>query len=314
MDRGAPGGVQFPCHPGDRGALPALGPGGPRARGAPRRRPASRPARRAAAQPGHHGGRGAAGDGAKRAGTDMDPARHGALRRRALHRRAGADLRGGGRRRRGGARRRPRMDAADGARRRPSRGGGGRAGPRPAARPRASPRAGPDGALGGARGGRVARLLLSVGLRRRVAARRGARGHALGGDRGPRAACPRHARNVVGGARHPAAGASGWRPGSRSRWRREGHSSRCRPGPARDSSRRSGMRATPCRISWRSTKGSTSRSRWRWRRSRWRARRGEFTPDRHLTVRIATRFWTYSAALWGVGFPLVHLAPFLFAR
>jgi cytochrome c oxidase subunit 3 len=45
-----------------------------------------------------------------------------------------------------------------------------------------------------------------------------------------------------------------------------------------------------------------------------RAWRGDFAPDRHLAVRIATRFWTYAAALWVVGLPLVHLAPFLFAR
>jgi hypothetical protein len=45
-----------------------------------------------------------------------------------------------------------------------------------------------------------------------------------------------------------------------------------------------------------------------------RARRGDFAPDRHLAVRITTRFWTYAALLWAVGFPLVHLAPFLFAR
>jgi cytochrome c oxidase subunit I+III len=45
-----------------------------------------------------------------------------------------------------------------------------------------------------------------------------------------------------------------------------------------------------------------------------RARRGDFAPDRHLAVRIATRFWSYAAALWVVGYPLVHLAPFLFAR
>lgn len=44
-----------------------------------------------------------------------------------------------------------------------------------------------------------------------------------------------------------------------------------------------------------------------------RAWRGDFSPGRHLAVRITTRFWTYSAALWLVGFPLVHLAPFLFA-
>lgn len=45
-----------------------------------------------------------------------------------------------------------------------------------------------------------------------------------------------------------------------------------------------------------------------------RARLGDFAPDRHLAVRIATRFWTYAALLWVVGFPLVHLAPFLFVR
>ena len=43
-----------------------------------------------------------------------------------------------------------------------------------------------------------------------------------------------------------------------------------------------------------------------------RARRGDFTPDRHVAVRIFVRFWSYAAALWVVGFPLVHLAPFLF--
>jgi cytochrome c oxidase subunit I+III len=45
-----------------------------------------------------------------------------------------------------------------------------------------------------------------------------------------------------------------------------------------------------------------------------RARRGDFTRDRHLAVRIATRFWSYASLLWVVGFPLVHMAPFLFAR
>ncbi|WP_204623469.1 cbb3-type cytochrome c oxidase subunit I [Crenalkalicoccus roseus] len=45
-----------------------------------------------------------------------------------------------------------------------------------------------------------------------------------------------------------------------------------------------------------------------------RARRGDFAPQRHLAVRIATRFWSYAVLLWIVGFPLVHLAPWLFAR
>jgi cytochrome c oxidase subunit 3 len=45
-----------------------------------------------------------------------------------------------------------------------------------------------------------------------------------------------------------------------------------------------------------------------------RARRGDFAPDRHLAVRIAVRFGTFAAGLWLVGFPLVHLAPWLFLR
>lgn len=45
-----------------------------------------------------------------------------------------------------------------------------------------------------------------------------------------------------------------------------------------------------------------------------RSRRGDFSAARHLAMRIATRFWTYAAALWLVGFPLVHLVPFLFQR
>lgn len=45
-----------------------------------------------------------------------------------------------------------------------------------------------------------------------------------------------------------------------------------------------------------------------------RAWRGDFLPQRHLAVRVAVRFWSFSTLLWVVGFPLVHLAPWLFAR
>ena len=45
-----------------------------------------------------------------------------------------------------------------------------------------------------------------------------------------------------------------------------------------------------------------------------RAWRGDFAADRHLAVRIAVRFWTFATVLWLIGFPLVHLAPWLFLR
>ncbi|WP_207462587.1 cytochrome c oxidase subunit I [Azospirillum sp. SYSU D00513] len=39
--------------------------------------------------------------------------------------------------------------------------------------------------------------------------------------------------------------------------------------------------------------------------------RGHFTRGRHLALRIAVRFWHYTAALWAVGFVLVHIPPLL---
>jgi cytochrome c oxidase subunit I+III len=40
--------------------------------------------------------------------------------------------------------------------------------------------------------------------------------------------------------------------------------------------------------------------------------RGDFAPDRHLGVRLATWFWHYTLMLALVGFPLIYLTPFLF--
>jgi heme/copper-type cytochrome/quinol oxidase subunit 3 len=40
--------------------------------------------------------------------------------------------------------------------------------------------------------------------------------------------------------------------------------------------------------------------------------RGDFAPDRHLGVRLATWFWHYTLVLALVGFPLIYLTPLLF--
>jgi cytochrome c oxidase subunit I+III len=43
-----------------------------------------------------------------------------------------------------------------------------------------------------------------------------------------------------------------------------------------------------------------------------RLRRGDFAPDRHLGVRLATWCWHYTLVLALVGFPLIYLTPLLF--